>query len=138
MSHGVLEQNQIHCCVQLIVTLESISEDLVEIVPGRYGHVFGFSDSFREVTVDQRSDEDLWLRHLVKCFLENVFLGFVKQLNVLQLSQFVLVNSLSLVDPESGHLHRAGDALDGGEEDALEDVAEVSQVEDVVELHRCR
>ena len=42
------------------------------------------------------------------------------------------------MDPESEEVSRKRSALVGGEEKALEDVAEVSQVEDVVELHRCR
>ena len=42
------------------------------------------------------------------------------------------------MDPESEEVSRKRCALVGGEEKALEHVAEVSQVEDVVELHRCR
>ena len=45
--------------------------------------------------------------------------------------------SRDLMDPESEEVSRERSTLIGGEQEALEHIAQVSQVEDVVELDCC-
>ena len=77
--------------------LQCVHEDLEERVPGGDGHVLGLSDPLGKVTVDQGSlQRGALLEDVVEGLLQNLSQGLVKQVNVLGISQLVLVYTRNL------------------------------------------
>ena len=73
--------------------------------------------------------------HIIETLLDDVLQRFVVSLNIFIVRQFIFVDSVDLVGPQTDEALRVGSAFCGGEEEALEHVGEISQVKDVVELH---
>lgn len=86
------------------------------------------------MAVDQRLGQNLCLRDVIKALLENVLLHLLEVLNVLAISQLVQVDTMGFMTPQPHNLSWSGHTLIGGEEETLEDVGQVTEVEDVMEL----
>lgn len=54
MLHGILEQNQIHDSIHLIVGTQCLHQYFVQCLPRVDGQVTGFSDTTSEMAVNQR------------------------------------------------------------------------------------
>ena len=97
MTHCILEEHQVHQGVELVVALEGIVQQLAQALPARDGHVLWLPYPLGEVAEDQRTLQDLINVQVIKVLLENVLQCLVKHLNVLAVSQLVLVDSLNLL-----------------------------------------
>ena len=89
------------------------------------------------MAIDQWFAQHFQFRDVIKTFLDDVFLKLFKIFNVFVVSQFVHVDPVRFMAPESDNVQRGGGAVIGGEQQALEDIGQVPKVEDVVELDRC-
>ena len=138
MLHRIFEEDEIHRSVQLVVATKSICEDLKQRIPRGYGHVLWLSYALRKVAEDQRLLQNFRVRNVIEGLLQDVLLRLVKELNVLDVSQLVSIDSLCLVTPKFAKVHWCLDAVVVSKEHPLENIAEVPQVEDVVELDGSR
>jgi hypothetical protein len=86
------------------------------------------------MAIDERFTENLGLRNIVEALLHDVLLHLLEVLDVLAVGQLVEVDAMRFVAPEPDDLGGRGHALVAGEEESLEDVGEITEVEDVVEL----
>jgi len=62
----ILEQDQVHGSVHLVVVLESVGENLVKLWVAGDGSVLGLANSMGEVAPDVRLLEALFLVHLLQ------------------------------------------------------------------------
>lgn len=51
MTHGILEENEIECSVDLVVAVESLQKGFVQAFPGIHRHVFWLANARGEMAV---------------------------------------------------------------------------------------
>jgi len=63
---------------------------------------------------------------------------FIERLHVSAVHKFIPVDPTGLMDPEPDEIDGVADTVEAGEEQTLEDVGDVTQVEDIVKAYGCR
>lgn len=140
MLHRILEQNQVHDSIELIVRVETLSEPL--------RHSFGIREHVVQLVIqatDEVGEHQDFRRILVKELLqielrealgaditgELAIFGQVRVRN-----ESVTIDTLSLVHPKFDQFLRLGDSFDLGVKQTLEHVGQVTHVEFVMEVRR--
>lgn len=142
MLHGIVEENQIHDGVGVVVfsktLLKSLGKSLlvgeliVELVI-QTGYEVG-----KDKWLSSWSEELLDLSTILReGLVADIVSGALELVEMLEVDKSISIDSLTLVDPELNEVLRSLDGLLLGSKETLEDIGQMPNVELVMEVSSC-
>ena len=138
MLHGILEEDQVHDSVGIVVVSKGFSETRCKSSLTWEAIIQLIIEGGDEVSEDQRFRVGLLVefRELSsgELLLCNVCCEGLERLQVLWADQTITVDTLTLVSPQLNQVVRLLDGLWGSSEHTLEDCSQVTDIEFVMEV----
>jgi hypothetical protein len=128
MVHGVFEKHQVHDGVHFVMLLESVFQNFLERRVVLYGLVLALAHATGKVRVDERRRVECRVIDVFKRLLRDFLDDTAELLSVAVLHHLVAVDAVTLVNPEADKVNVVLDQVILTEQDALENVGQVTQI----------